>query len=89
MTASATFDDKNLQATNSAVLPLSAIFETENQAQVWIVKDNKVALKNVTVKNFGDNEVEVVGLNQGEIVVVAGVHKLREGQEVRTEVNEQ
>jgi len=90
MTASATFDDKNLNVTNSVILPLSAIYQTDSQAQVWIVdKDKKVQLKNVSVKNIGDNEVEAVGLNQGEIVVVAGVHKLREGQEVRTEVNEQ
>ena len=88
MTASASFEEKNLQATNSAVLPVSAIYQTENQAQVWIVENNKVHLKNISVKNLGENEVEVVGLNQGEIVVVAGVHKLREGQEVRTEVGE-
>ena len=83
MTASATFNSKNLQENNSVILPVSAIYQTENQMQVWIVENNKVALKNISVKNLGENEVEVSGLNSGEIVVVAGVHKLREGQEVR------
>lgn len=85
MTASATFDKKNLQEKNSVILPVSAIYQTENQMQVWIVENNQVHLKNISVKNLGENEVEVSGLNFGEIVVVAGVHKLREGQEVRTE----
>ena len=85
MTASATFNSKNFQENNSVILPVSAIYQTENQMQVWIVENNKVALKNISVKNLGENEVEVSGLNFGEIVVVAGVHKLREGQEVRLE----
>lgn len=85
MTASATFDKKNLQEKNSVILPISAIYQTENQMQVWIVENNKVALKNISVKNLGENEVEVTGLNSGEIVVIAGVHKLREGQTVRLE----
>ena len=33
----------------------------------------------------GGNEVLVSGLNIGDSVVTAGVHKLREGQTVRTE----
>ena len=79
MTASVAFAEKD----SGVILPLSAIYQTGSQAQVWIVSEGKVTLKNVTVKNFRDNEVEVEGLNSGEVVVVAGVHKLREGQEVR------
>ena len=85
MTASATFEEKNLQEKNSVILPLNAIYQTENQTQVWIVENNQVHLKNISVKNLGENEVEVSGLNSGEVVVVAGIHKLREGQEVRNE----
>ena len=79
MTASVAFAEKD----SGVILPLSAIYQTGSQAQVWTVREGKVTLKNVTVKNFRDNEVEVEGLNSGEVVVVAGVHKLREGQEVR------
>ena len=83
MTASANFSSRNL---TGVILPLSAIYQTGNQAQVWIVTaENKTALKNVKVENFSDNEVLVSGLNAGEIVITAGVHKLREGQEVRTQ----
>ena len=81
MTASAEFHSKNL---NGYTLPLSAIYQTENQTQVWIVTDeNKTALKNVTVENFSGNEVIVRGISPNDKVVAAGVHKLREGQDVR------
>ncbi len=43
-----------------------------------------VYLRKVNVQQFGDNEVFVRGLNRGELVVTAGVHKLRAGQIVRT-----
>ena len=80
MTAEVTFAEKNLQTFST--LPLSAIYQTADKSQVWIVEGGKVKLKTVTVKNFLDNNVEVQGLNAGEVVVTAGVHKLREGQEV-------
>ena len=69
---------------NTFILPLSAIYQTGNSAQVWIIKDNKAALKNVRVENFSGNEVLVQGLSPQDRVITAGVHKLREGQEVRT-----
>ena len=45
--------------------------------------DHKVGVECVEVGKFGDNQVRVTGLTDGDIVVTAGVHKLREGQEVR------
>ena len=73
------------EITNAVILPLSAIYQTGDVAQVWIVtNENKVALKKVTVENFSGNEVLVRGISPRDKVVAAGVHKLREGQEVRT-----
>ena len=83
MTASAIFPAKNL---NGVILPLSAIYQTGENSQVWTVTaENKAALKNVTVQDFSNNEVLVSGLNAGEVVITAGVHKLREGQAVKTQ----
>ena len=71
--------------TDTIILPLSAIYQTNNQPQVWIVtKENKAALKNVKVENFSGNEVLVQGLSPQDKIITAGVHKLREGQAVRT-----
>ena len=70
-------------SSNAIVLPLSAIYQTGDVAQVWLVDGDKVSLRKVEVTAFDNNSVQVRGLNAGDTVVVAGVHKLREGQEVR------
>jgi len=66
-------------------LPISAVYQTGKDAQVWVVDkgDNTVHLKNITFENTGNNSVRVKGLSLGDIVVTAGVHKLHEGQKVR------
>lgn len=69
---------------SAIILPLSAIYQTGDAAQVWLVDGGKVTLKRVEVTAFDDNNVRVRGLNSGDTVVVAGVNKLRDGQEVRT-----
>lgn len=83
-TVSAAFpDDASAQA---VVLPLAAIYQTGDQPQVWVVgKDKTLSLKNVSIETFGNNQVKASGLANGDIVVTAGVHRLSEGQTVRTE----
>ena len=71
-------------STGAIVLPLSAIYQTGDAAQVWLVEGSKVSLKSVEVAAFDENNVQVRGLKSGDVVVVAGVQKLRDGQEVRT-----
>ena len=85
MTASVRVTDaKNGDASGTAAtLPLSAIYQTGDVPCVWIVKDGKVALREVSVDSFGANEAIVRGLESGDVVVTAGVHKLHEGEEVR------
>ncbi len=84
MTANAIFNFAGNAAEKSVVLPLAAIYQAGDKPGVWVVKDNRVNLKNVEVKNFKDNAVKVSGINPGEVVVVAGTGNLREGLEVRT-----
>ena len=71
-------------ATDAIILPLSAIYQTGDAAQVWLVENNKVSTKKIEVTAFDDNNVQVRGLKAGDTVVVAGVQKLHDGQEVRT-----
>lgn len=71
---------------DGVLLPLSAIYQTEGTPEVWVVKeDSTVELRPVTVETFDENRVRVHGLALSDVVVTAGVHKLRAGQEVRTE----
>lgn len=83
MTANVTIggDDNLVKAT---AIPLSAVYQTGDQPQVWVVQDGIVHLKEIKIEAFGDNQVKVTsGLSQGDIIVTAGVHKLREGDKVR------
>lgn len=86
MTASVTNTLGGAAPGTAYVLPLSAIYQTGEKPQVWIVaKDNTLSLKEVTVADFGNNTVQVSGLTAGDVVVTAGVQLLHEGETVRTE----
>ncbi len=78
-------DITDTNESNLALLPLSAIYQTGDTPNVWLVDKNNLALslKPVQVESFGKDQVRVQGLSQGDIVVTAGVHKLREGTKVR------
>ncbi len=73
-------------ATAAVLLPPSAVMGDATDAAVWIVdpRSSEVKRRKVTVGEFREDGVTVVsGLSPGELVVTAGVHKLRENQPVR------
>ncbi len=66
-------------------LPLSAIYQTGAEPMVWLVSNNTVNLKSIKINSFdGDGVIVTDGLNPGDIVVTAGVHKLWKDQKVKT-----
>lgn len=68
------------------VIPGSALFDWAGQPAVWTVNRDKstVALKPVTVARYEAERVIISdGLSKGDIVVTAGVNRLRESQQVR------
>ena len=68
------------------VLPGSALFDKGGQPAVWLVDTAKssVFLKPVVVVRYESDRVIVSdGLAKGDIVVTAGVNRLRENQKVR------
>ena len=65
-------------------IPLSALYQTGDTAQVYVVEDDTVHLVPVTVTAFRTNDALVAGLPQGARIVTAGVHQLHEGEKVRT-----
>ncbi|MBI2380343.1 MAG: efflux RND transporter periplasmic adaptor subunit [Gammaproteobacteria bacterium] len=67
-------------------LPLTAILQTKNQPSVWIVDDKTSSVRRapVVVRRYLDNEVVVdSGIEPGQRVVTAGVHKLVPGEKVK------
>ncbi|MFM9846501.1 MAG: efflux RND transporter periplasmic adaptor subunit [Hyphomicrobiaceae bacterium] len=68
------------------VLPGSALFDKAGQPAVWIVDpaSGSVLLKPVTVGRYETDRVVIgAGLVKGDVVVTAGVNRLRENQKVR------
>jgi multidrug efflux system membrane fusion protein len=68
------------------LLPLSAIAGDAQAPGVWVVdpQTSRVKLRRVTVAQFREDGVAIAsGLDDGDVVVTAGVHKLRGDQVVR------
>ncbi|WP_110956062.1 efflux RND transporter periplasmic adaptor subunit [Anaerosinus massiliensis] len=71
-------------AQQSVTIPLAAVYQDSTTPAVWIVKDDVLTLQPITTGKFGNGTIEVLsGLKQGDCIVIAGVHKLKEGQKVR------
>lgn len=70
----------------AAYIPLSAIYQTGDTPNVWVINEGLVTLRPVKVGSFGDEKIQILGgLQTGDIIVCAGVQKLHEGQKVRYE----
>ncbi len=68
-------------------VPPTALVQTGDKPQVWVVgADGAVHLKPVTVARFDSDAVLISdGLAKGDLVVIAGVNSLAEGQVVNPE----
>jgi multidrug efflux system membrane fusion protein len=70
----------------AVVIPRSALYETGGSTNVWVVRDGKVSLVPVELGPYQDDNVTIKsGLSDGDVVVTAGISKLREGMEVKLE----
>ncbi len=75
-----------LSAVSVFEIPASALTRSNQQPSVWIVdpKQNTVSLRHVDVVRYDQNQVSVgYGLQNGDIIVTAGVQALHPGQQVR------
>lgn len=82
MTAAIQIVDSPAQPTVN--IPLAAVYQDSNTPAVWVIKDNVTTLQPITTGKFGNGMIEVLsGLKQGDCIVTAGVHKLKEGQKVK------
>lgn len=84
MTAAVNVVTSGSQPSTVATIPLSAVYQINDAPAVWVVSGDTVHLQPVQVGQFGQSDLQVLGgLNPGDTIVTAGVHKLREGQKVR------
>jgi RND family efflux transporter MFP subunit len=67
-------------------LPATAIFHQDSGPAVWVItgSDSTLQLRPVKVSSYTDHtSVVTAGLNDGEVVVLAGVHTVYTGQHVK------
>jgi multidrug efflux system membrane fusion protein len=77
---------KELRRGATMLLPATALFQDGDKAAVWVVDPatSQVNLVPVEVGEYMEDKVAILsGLNPGDIVVRAGVHKLFAGEKVR------
>jgi RND family efflux transporter MFP subunit len=77
-----------LKATTApvVVLPGSSLFEKDGKPAVWVVdqQSGTVVLRPIVLSRFESDRIIVSdGLKKGDVVVTAGVNRLRDGQKVR------
>jgi membrane fusion protein, multidrug efflux system len=81
MTAGVKFDE---ESASKMIIPNAAVTAKNNQALVWIVNNGIAQPKAVKTGNFTEDGVEILeGINQGDVIAVAGVHTLLKGQHVK------
>ena len=86
MSAYAVFVGAN--ETDTLAVPLSSLYVRDKTTGVWqIGADGKVSLKAVTVVQYRETSAVIKAasgsVKPGDIIVAAGVHKLREGEVVK------
>ncbi len=75
---------KPVSGAGDLIIPLSAIYQQGKQTAVWVVAaDRGVSLRQVTVAAYRDAGAIISdGLNPGERIVSAGVHRLSPGEKI-------
>jgi RND family efflux transporter MFP subunit len=75
--------DTGADGIKAIVIPAKAIVGSEIEPQVYVVKDGKAVLTNVTIgKRFGNNAVINSGISEGDTIVTSGFINLFNGANV-------
>jgi RND family efflux transporter MFP subunit len=82
MTAAVTVVSGTVQ--QAVYIPLTAVYQAGDTPAVWVVRDDVITLRPIQTGSFGTGTIQVLsGLQQGDRIVTAGVHKLTAGQKVK------
>ncbi len=73
---------------NTVVILKEAIIGKNHEVYVYTVQDNKAVMRKITLGMRQDEYIQVLdGLKEGELVVIAGKEKLKDGALVQIEIN--
>ncbi|MDO8341939.1 MAG: efflux RND transporter periplasmic adaptor subunit [Cellvibrio sp.] len=76
--------NEQLAASNSAQVPIGALYDAGKGPGVWIIRENKVSWRPVAIQHLNDeNAVISSDLQPHDQIVALGAHLLHEGMQVR------
>lgn len=82
MTASVSFENTN---PSSITIPLTALVKENSASFVYVIRQGEAVKVPVTTSTFKDNTITITsGLQNGDVVISAGVDKITNGEKVRT-----
>lgn len=74
---------ENPEKESGIIIPSSAITGTAEQPQVYLIKNGKATLQNITVlKRIKNQSIISSGLNEGDVIVTSGIINLFNGANV-------
>jgi membrane fusion protein, multidrug efflux system len=74
---------KNITQKKGIIIPSSVIVGSANQPQVYVIKNGKSVLQNITIsKNIQNKVVVSNGLNEGDVIITKGFINLFDGANV-------
>ncbi len=83
MTAKVSLDGAGAQGEGFSI-PATALYQVNGKTQVWLVREGKAVLQDVTVAGYsGNNAVIKSGLQKDDVLITAGLAKLVPNQSVR------
>jgi len=75
--------DTKVEETKAVVIPISATIGSEIQPQVYLIKEGKAVLTNVTIGyRFENKAVVISGIKEGDVIVTSGFINLFDGANV-------
>lgn len=84
MTCKVSLPKAGLPQGQAFLLPASALYQVNGRQAVWLVKEGKAHLQEVSCQDYQGNQVAVTaGLAAGDVVITAGLEKLNQGQAVQ------
>ena len=74
---------KNIKEKKGIIIPASAMLDSGNQPQVYLVKNGKAVLQNISIlKRTQDKVIIESGLKDGDVIITGGFINLFEGANV-------
>lgn len=68
---------------NTVSIPLSSVINSNNETSVWVLGNQNIVTKvRVKIRNIDHDKATVFGINEGQKIIISGIHSIKEGEKV-------